>query len=87
MKKIKQSIKHSENKVITLSGVFENEIGPGVLQSSILKSCMLWECQSQKAWATYYASILSFLSGTMAGSMFFESSTRTLQVHPRFQNM
>ena len=26
---------HSENKIITQSGLFENEVGPGVLQSSI----------------------------------------------------
>ena len=32
-------IEHSEDNVITQSGVFENEIEPGVLQSSVQKTC------------------------------------------------
>ena len=31
-------IEHSENRIITQSEVFENEIGPGVLQSSVQKT-------------------------------------------------
>ena len=34
-------LEHSENKIITQSRVFENEIEPGVLQSCVLKACIL----------------------------------------------
>ena len=43
------SIEHTENKIITHSGLFENEIGPGVLQSREQSACLLRECQWHKA--------------------------------------
>ena len=46
--------------------LFEKEIGPGVLQSSVRKACVLQECQRHKGKATNYISILSFLSGILA---------------------
>ena len=33
-----RSIEQSENRIITLFGLFENEIGPGVLQLAVQKS-------------------------------------------------
>ena len=39
-------MEHSKNKIITQSTVFENEIRPGVLQSSVKETCMVLECQS-----------------------------------------
>ena len=33
------AIEHSENRIITLFGLFENETGPGVLQLT-LEKCM-----------------------------------------------
>ena len=41
-------IEHSENKIITQSGLFENEIGPGVLQPSAQQTGMLQEYQRNK---------------------------------------
>ena len=31
-------IEHSENRIVTLFGLFENEIGPGVLQLTVQKN-------------------------------------------------
>ena len=42
------SIEHSENKVIMQSGLAEDEIGPGVLQSSIKLTCLLQEYLAHK---------------------------------------
>ena len=63
---------HSENKIIVQSGLFENEIGPGVLMSSVQKTCVLQEHQRHKAEATEYVSILSFSSGILAGKYFIK---------------
>ena len=47
--KDRTGIEDSENRVITQSELFENEGGPGVLQSSIEQRCMQLECQRQKS--------------------------------------
>ena len=60
------SIEHSENRITVQSWLTENEIGPGVLQSSIQKTCVLQEIQRHKAKTTDYTSILSFMSGILA---------------------
>ena len=49
------------------SGLCENEIRPGVLQSSIQKHMFCKNTKGTKAKATDYNSILSFLSGTITG--------------------
>ena len=43
--KMLASIEHSENKIIAQSGLFENEIGPGVLSSSVQQPLALRECE------------------------------------------
>ena len=47
-----QPIERSENKVIVQSGLFENEIGPGVLQSSVQQIRPFQEYQMHKTCAT-----------------------------------
>ena len=59
-------MEHSENKTIVRSGLFENEIGPGVLNSILKKTCALKKCQRQKAEDTENIFILSFFSGILA---------------------
>ena len=54
-------IEHSENKVIMQFGLFENEIGPGVLLSSVQQTRALEEYQRHKPCATHYMSVLSLL--------------------------
>ena len=38
------TIEHPGNRIIFQSGMFENEIGPGVLQSSVRQTGVLEEC-------------------------------------------
>ena len=47
-----KGIEDSENKIITQSGMFGNEVGPGVLQSSVRQTRMLQEYQRQELCAT-----------------------------------
>ena len=61
------------------SGLFENEIGPGILKVNVQKTCVLQECQRHKAKATDYVLILSFLSGILAR----ERLLRARLVHSR----
>ena len=56
-----KTIEHSENKNITQSGMFENEIEPGVLQCSVRHSRVLQEYLRHKPRATDRVSILSVL--------------------------
>ena len=58
---------HSQNKISAQSGLFENEIGSGVLQSSVQRTCLLQECQRHKALESDYGSILSLLSRVLTG--------------------
>ena len=53
-------IEHSENKIITQSGLFGNEIGPGVLQSSVQQTRVLQEYQRHKPCATDYVSFCPY---------------------------
>ena len=43
-----KTIGHYKNRVITQSGVLENEIVSVVLQSSVQQTCILQECQKHK---------------------------------------
>ena len=61
MVSMSQSIEHSENKIITLSGLFGNEMGPGVLYPSVQQTQVLQDIQRLKVFATNYVSIRSFL--------------------------
>ena len=54
------------NKVIAQSGLFENDIGPGVFQFSVQQTCLLQESQRHKPDVTNYGSILSLPSRTLA---------------------
>ena len=52
-------IEHSKNKVIMQSRLFENEIGPEVLQSSVSQTCPLQEYQRYKVLVTDFCLTLS----------------------------
>ena len=79
-------IEHSENKIVTQSGLFENEIGPGVLNSSIQQIRLLEEYQMHKPSVTEYVSILSKFCEIFADCMFSECWTGALKVQPRSRN-
>ena len=53
-----RAIDHSENKLITLSGLFESKLGPGKLQSSVQQTRPVQECQRQKVLVSDYVSTL-----------------------------
>ena len=55
------TIEHSENRIIFQSGMFENEIGPRVFQSSARQTRVLQEYQRHTPRVTDYISILSVL--------------------------
>ena len=75
---IKQLIEHSENKVVTQSGLFENEIGPEVLQSSVRQTPALQENQKHTPSAAD-VSILSLLREFLQ-IVFVERRVGALQV-------
>ena len=52
-------IEHPENNIIAQSGLFQNEIGPGVFQFNAQWTWTLQKCQKHKAQTTDYISILS----------------------------
>ena len=54
------------------SGLFENEIEPGVLWSSIQQTCPLPECERNKQRATDHVSILSLLCEIFADCILVE---------------
>ena len=81
-----EGTERSENKVITQSGMFKNEIRSGLLQSSVRQTRVLQEYQMRKPRATDYVLILSVLCEIFADFMFPERWTRALQVQPRFRN-
>ena len=73
LKKVEQSlIKHSENRIIIQSVMFENEIGPGVLQSSVRQTRVLQEYQRHKPRPADYVPILSMLCEMFGNFMFAE---------------
>ena len=74
-----------ENKIVTQSGLFVNEIGCGVLQSSAQQTLALHEYQRHKTSATHYVSILFTLSEIFEDCMFVERWMGVLQVQPRFR--
>ena len=82
--KLVKLIEHSDNKSITKSGLFGNEIGPGVLQSKAQQTRLLQECQRHKPCATDYVSILSLLCEIFADCVFVEHWTGALQVPAPF---
>ena len=79
-------IEHSENTIITLFGLFENEIGPGVHQLIVQKVRTLQENQRHKESANKNVSTLPLLSGILTEDMFVERWTRSFQVQSRFRN-
>ena len=83
---MEEAIEHSENKMITQYGLFENDIGPGVLQSSVYQTRALQEYQKHIPCATYYVSILSMLCEIFADCMFVERWTGAVLVQLRFRN-
>ena len=60
-------IEHFENKIITQTGLFENKIGPGVLQSRVHQTCLLQECLRHKALEREQILILFLFSGSLSG--------------------
>ena len=46
-------IEHSENKIILLSELSENEIRPRVLKSSVQRTCVLQERKKQRPLTTF----------------------------------
>ena len=54
------SIEHSENKIITQSGLSGEKIGPGVLHSRVQQTSVLQEYQRHKQCATNYVSLFLF---------------------------
>ena len=73
-------MKNSENRIITQPGLLDNEIGHGVLQSSVQQRWALQEYQSHKPRETGYVFILSLLCEMFADCIFVEHWTGTLQV-------
>ena len=68
-----QPIEHSKNRIITQSGMFENEIGPRVLQSSIRQARVTQEYEWYNPCATdFVAAILSVLFEIFSDFMFVE---------------
>ena len=77
-------IEHSENKIITQSGLFGNETGSGVLHSIVQQTLALHEYRRHKPTAMDYVSILCMLSEIFASYIFVEHWTGVLQVQSRF---
>ena len=69
------------------SGLLENEIGTGVLQSSIQQTRALQEYQKHKPSVTGYVSVLSVLCRIFADCLFLERWAGALHVKPRFRNI
>ena len=72
-----------QNKIIARSWLFENETEPGVLLFSVQRTCVLQEPQMYKAKAANYISILSLLSGILAGDCAGECVLNGKMVHFR----
>ena len=79
-------LEHSEDKIITQSGLFESEVGPGLIEFSFQETLTLQECQKHKAQVTEGVLILSYLLGIPTRCMFVKRCTKALQAQPRFQN-
>ena len=84
--KVNIEIEHSENKIITQSGLYENEIVPGILQSSIQQIRVLQKHQMHKPCATDYVPFLSLIYELFADCTFVKRWTGSFQVQPRFRN-
>ena len=81
------TIEHSENRITFQSGMFENEIGLGVLQSSVQQARVLLEYQMQEPHATDYMHVDSVcVVRNFADYMFVDYWTKAPQVQPRFRN-
>ena len=78
---------HSRNKIIMQPGLFENQIRPGVLQSTVQQTRVLHEYQKHKPHATDYVSMLSLRYEILANCVFVERWTGALQVQSRFRNL
>ena len=61
-------IEHSENKIITQYGMFENEIGPGVVHATFDKN----ECGKKTRGKNHVQLIMSVLSEIVADFMVVE---------------
>ena len=79
------STEHSENKIVTLFGLFENEIGPGEQQLTVQNS--MYDARKPKAPGPGHCKCFdsALLSGILTGYMFVERWTRSLQIQPRFR--
>ena len=64
---------HSKNKIIIQSELFENEIGPRILQSSIQQTQTLEEYKRHKQSATRFVSIQPVLCEIFANCMFLKA--------------
>ena len=69
----KVGIEHSENRIYTQFELVKNEIGPGVLHSSIQPAYMFEKCQRHKALTMDYVRTLSLLSGVFEGTCFLNA--------------
>ena len=70
-------MEHSENKFITH---FENEAGPGVLQSNVQQSYTLQKILTERTESTHNLWQILFIFGNLAALEFVESWTRAFQV-------
>ena len=75
-------IEHSENKIITR---FENEVGPGILQSSVQQTYNLQIIHKIRTEITYNQLYKICAFGILAAVEFVECWAGALQVWSRFQ--
>ena len=75
-------MEHSENKIITQSGLFQNM----VLQLSVPQTRALQKYQRHKPYAIDCVSFLSSLYLLLADFMFVERRAGAFQVQPCFRN-
>ena len=69
-------IEHTENRMIAQSGMFENEIGPGVLQTNMQQRRVLQDFKRHKSCSTDYVSFLPPFYKLFADCMVAEHWTR-----------
>ena len=76
------SIEHSENKIVMY---FENEVGPGVLQSSVQQTCNLQKFHITRAESTNKQFIVVCASDILPALVFLECQTKALQARSHSQ--
>ena len=76
------AIEHSENKISTC---FENEVGPGMLQSSIQQTYNLQIIQRIRTEMTHNQLHMVCAFGILAALVFVKRWTGAFQVRSRFQ--